>query len=322
KIGKGMIAHDQTDDNDTYFVVNQTAEYKETKPAKADITGYHAWYIDVDAGRDSEGNYFELEEVAERKAKMLALINSMPAPTAVVDTRNGFHVYYACSAGVTAEQWEEVEAKLTIAARIADPSAAESSRLLRLPNSKWIKASEGLPAYDVSIIGANDITYSAAALADALDVSQVKAEAAAAAYLEAYPATETKAAAYATVSTRAMEEQTVRVQAITDLSDATFAIPEEKTVVADAVQHLKMVNLAEFLQVENPKSFCCILHDDRHPSASIYANANEYKYYCASPACAGNGGGKGADIFDIVQILSGCSFQQAKNYLCRIYGVR
>lgn len=131
-IDGSMIKHDMTADNDTYFTVNQ-AEYKATKPKGSDITGYNSWYIDIDAGKDTNGNYFTIEEVAERKEKMLQIIYSMPTPTAIVSTRNGYHVYYSCENVHTAAEWQQIEDQLISTARISDKAVRDAGRLLRLP---------------------------------------------------------------------------------------------------------------------------------------------------------------------------------------------
>lgn len=320
KIGKGMIAHAQTDDNDTYFVVNQTDGYKKTKPAGSDIIGYNAWFIDIDAGQDSDKKYFSLEEVIRRKEKMLNVINALPVPTAIVDTRNGYHIYYACYGDVSAEDWQTLEDKLFDLAKIADPAAREKSRLLRLPNSTWVKKENGLAPYNVTILSANRINYTTDSFERQLDATQKAVQGATEYYLSTYPMI-TKTKAQTAVSEASAENQSTRVQAIINLSLNTFD-PAEEGCVSNINDYLHQINLVEFLQIENPSSFKCILHDDHSPSATIYQNETGYRYYCGSSACVANNSGKGMDIIDIVMTLSGCTYQQATNYLCMVLGIR
>lgn len=321
KIGKGMIAHQMTDANDTYFLPNQSDDYKATKPKNEDITEYRSWFLDIDAGRDEDGKYFSLDKVVERKAKMIEVINALPTPTAVIDTRNGYHVYFACYGVSDANQWQQLQDLLIESAKIADPAVRDAARLLRLPGSVWIKAHTGLAPYPVSIIAANKQAYDAASFSAQLDMCADKAAAAAKAYNVSYPMAVVKKSRTAAAGTGDITKQSARVQSIADLSIDTFTLSTSMTTIDNINAYLKQVNLADFLQISNPSSFNCILHDDHNPSATIYQNESGYRYYCAS-TCAGHGDGHGADIVDIVMILSSCSYKQAINYLCRICGIR
>lgn len=321
KVGKGMIAHQMTTDNDTYFCVNGQDAYKSTKPSNNDITEYRAWFLDIDAGRDEAGNYFDLKEVAKRKAAMMEVVNALPTPTAIVNTRNGYHIYYACYGVSDANQWQQLQDKLIQTAIIADPACRDASRLLRLPGSVWIKAHAGLAPYPVSIVAANRQAYDAASFGTQLDACSEVVQEAAKAYNVSYPMATTKKSRTAAAGTADITKQSARVQAIADLSDDTFTVPAV-SFVDNINDYLHQIVLADFLQISNPSSFNCVLHDDHNPSATIYQNDDTgYRYYCASD-CVGNGDGHGIDIIDIVMALSGCTYTQAVNYLCRICGIR
>jgi len=320
KIGKGMIAHPMTDDNDTYFIVNQTLGYKTTKPADIDIKGFTAWFVDIDAGKGEDGKYFSLDEVSTRKVKMMHVINALPTPTAIVDTRNGYHVYYACYGDITTQAWNTLEDKLFNIAQIADPAATDVSRLLRLPNSKWIKTNTGLAPYDVTIKQANRQAYDLDSFNKQLDEVQTSVQATAEDYLSTYPMAKVSKAKTA-AGVKGNEEQSARVQAIINLSTETFETALV-TFTDNINEYLHQINLAEFLQIENPSSFVCVLHDDHSPSATIYANETGYRYYCGSSACVGDGEGKGRDIIDVVMILADCKYQQAVNYLSTVYSIK
>jgi hypothetical protein len=328
KLGKGYVAHELTNDNDTYFLVNRTDTYKASKPSKSDISGYNAWYVDIDCGTtgstDPKHKYYPMEEVIRRKQQIKAVIDALPTPTAIVDTRNGYHIYWACYGLDTKKDapiWQQLQNKLHEIVKIADPTGKDSSRILRLPGSNWIKAYTGLPSYRVTILEANPKAYDTESFQQQLEFCKDKVQAAAESYMEAYPeAAPTKAGNVA--GTVPIENQTERIQAIADLSLDTFAIPEQQKDVEDINTYLRVQNLAEFLQIENPARFKCILHNDHHPSASIYKNDDNYRYYCAAGNCAGHGDSHGIDIIDIVMALSGCRYKQAINYLCRTYGIK
>jgi CHC2 zinc finger. len=324
KLGKGMVAHKMTLDNDTYFLVNDMVSYKPTKPKNEDITEYRSWYIDIDSGRDAVGNYFPLEEVARRKTKMLEVINALPIPTCITDTRNGYHIYYACYGVTDPIIWQSLEDKLISIVMIADPAVRDAARVLRLPGSNWIKYHTGLPPYPVTIQQANRQAYDAESFQRQMDTCADKVQASAKTYIDMYPNALTRVSNRKVVSAAIpIDCQNERIHAIMDLSDQTFTIPAAQEDVEDINMYLhQQINLADFLQIENPDSFCCILHNDKHPSASIYPNETGYRYYCASGACSGHGDGKGADIIDIVMAISGCNYKQALNYLSRIYNIR
>ncbi len=43
------------------------------------------------------------------------------------------------------------------------------------------------------------------------------------------------------------------------------------------------LDIAELIEIDNPRSFCCVLHDDRNPSANIFTTTNGVqKYRCCS----------------------------------------
>lgn len=323
KLGKGMVAHPMTLDNDTYFLVNGQADYKPTKPKNEDITEYRSWYIDIDCGKDESENYFDLQEVAHRKQQIIKVVNALPTPTAIIDTRNGYHIYFACYGVNDPIIWQSLEDKLISIVMIADPAVRDAARVLRLPGSNWIKYHTGLPPYPVTIQQANRQAYDAESFQRQMDTCADKVHAAAQSYTDMYPNALTRVSNREVVSAVIpTENQSERIQAIADLSYDTFAIPAVQTEVADINDYLRQINLAEFLQIENPKSFRCIFHDDHHPSASIYPNETGYRYYCANAACAGNGNGHGIDIIDIVMALASCQYKQAVNYLLWIYNIK
>jgi len=319
-INSGMVAHDMTIDNDTYFLVNEISGYKQTKPANADIIGYRSWYIDIDCGKDSDGQYFSLEEVSARKQQIKTVIDCLPTPTAIIDTRNGYHVYYACFGVDDSAVWQQLEDKLISITKIADPAVRDAARVLRMPGSVWIKSHTGLPPYPVSILAANRQAYDIDSFRQQLDDCASDIQTAADTYIAMYPIAANQQHHNMAAAVPA-EHQSRRVQAIIDLSLDTFDVPEPQEV-NNVKEYLRQQNMADFLQIANPASFCCILHDDHNPSASIYHNESGYRYYCANAACIGHGDGHGADIIDVVKALSGCKYRHAVNYLTQIYNIK
>jgi len=331
KIKTKYSAHPMTLDNDTYFIVNRILNYesneskKTYKPKKTEIKAFNSWFIDIDAGKDEEEKYFSLEEVARRKTEMMKVINLLPA-TAIVDTRNGYHVYFACSKLDSKEDeptWQKLQMRLHDIIMIADNSSrTDCSRIMRLPGSTWCKKDKGLEPYSVTILQAAARDYTADDFAKMLDTCQDKVQAAAKSYVNIYPNALARVSNNKVVSAAAKGDQTERIQSIINLSTETFERSSSSTYVDNINEYLHQINLAEFLQIENPTSFVCVLHDDHSPSATIYTNETGYRYYCGSSACVGNGAGKGLDIIDVVMTLSDCTYVQAVNYLSTVYSIK
>lgn len=75
--------------NDIYFIPNIGG----TK--SKDITDFKAFFIDLDCGRDENGNYYSLNKVRRFKESCLAKIDNFEIKAnIVVETRNGLHAYW------------------------------------------------------------------------------------------------------------------------------------------------------------------------------------------------------------------------------------
>lgn len=318
-INGSMIAHKPTDDADTYFAVNAINCYKPTKPATTDIIGYNAWYIDIDAGRDNDNKYFRLDEVEKRKTAMMMVISCLPTPTCIISTRNGYHVYWGCYGVTDRAQWQDLEDRIIDLVPIADKAVRDPARLLRLPCTNWCK--DPARMYKVEITAANKQAWDVESITECLDEMTADIKKATTDYLSIYPVP-IKSTGSTANKVKITAEQTDRIKAIAALSTNTFVIPQASSG-SNILDVIHKFSIAEFLQIENPSSFCCVLHDDKHPSATIYSNTDGYsRYYCGSSNCIGHGDGHGLDIIDIVMALANCSYMVAINYLSKIYNIK
>ena len=60
-----------------------------------DITRFNACLIDLDCGKNADGNYFNTDKVNDYKEKMMRKLSSFtPACSAIVETRNGLQCYW------------------------------------------------------------------------------------------------------------------------------------------------------------------------------------------------------------------------------------
>lgn len=130
---------------DSYFIVNPGG----TKVK--DIVQPVACYIDLDAGRNAKKEYLSTREVDNKKKEMdkkiLAfskLSPALPMPTAIVETRNGFQLYWKLTGSFSVRQWNTVQKKIAHYFKDvgADAKVLKANQILRLPFTTWFKTYE------------------------------------------------------------------------------------------------------------------------------------------------------------------------------------
>ena len=132
---------------DAYFYVNGVRK-------KEDVQTVRACYIDLDAGRDLNGHYHTPKVVMQHKAKFMQQINSFSVkPTWILDTRNGYQVYWVLSdndhkIGLTKNKkyWNGIQKKLANYFN-ADIRAMKINQIFRAPFTWWRKPWEGKKSY-------------------------------------------------------------------------------------------------------------------------------------------------------------------------------
>lgn len=321
---KGMYATTRPDmSTNLWLTPNTSNQYKDGKKKVKgeDITDFNSWFLDIDAGKVN-GKYLPLDEVARRKEKMRAVISALPESTAVIETRNGYHVYFACYGVANREDWQAIEDKLIDRIKIADPCARDVSRLLRAPYS--IHTKDPKNPYTCNLISAARVQYPAADLSSLLDA---KADAIAAAchdYETAYGATRkntvrntnTKprtSAAPVDKPTNAAIEAVKRLE----LPPSYVALPSLIPVTAPIPYIKENARLGALLDLPYGTAIRCIYdeHPDRHPSATLYRNANNDRYVCSCNQ------GHADDVINVVSKLAHCSTATAINYLCKYLNI-
>lgn len=135
-----------------YFTVNSGGTKKEQ------INKINAFFIDCDCGKDDKGNYFNLDIVKQYKQRVLKRVQEFGlAPSFIVDTRNGYHVYWLVN-NANVEEFQEVQNKL-IHFFNSDKRVNTPERIMRLPNFYWTKDIDN--QYLCTIYQYNDIRYNA-----------------------------------------------------------------------------------------------------------------------------------------------------------------
>lgn len=327
-INNGVRLSNYTETTDLYFSPNSITATK--KPKKNDIKDFNSWYVDIDAGRDEKGNYLSDEEVTKRKARMYEIISLLPTPTLVSETRNGYQIFWSCYEVYNHEDWRLVENKIVDTISIADSSVRNADRLLRVPNSVWVKAGKnsGVAPFRCKCLRANAQQWPAQVLLNNFSIAEESISKACAMYKAEFNIDERKT--YKSISTTRKHASnsssksnydSARVNDIRALKRETFPKILHPAYVDDVASYIKQkVNLAEFLDIDNASSFRDVFHEDAHPSASIYENGPDkaYMYICASGPYAN----VYMSIIDVVCNLAGCNERKAINYLQKVYNIK
>lgn len=153
-------------ESDVYFYVNGGRK-------QYAINEVRACFVDIDAGRDSSGNYLSSKEVMSKKTKFLDKINNFPVkPSWVVDTRNGYQVYWILDANsrqsLNKTRWNGVQKKL-VNYFDGDARAIKINQIYRVPYTWWRKCWEKkVPYYSTILQGSSGQTINVKDLIEAL----------------------------------------------------------------------------------------------------------------------------------------------------------
>lgn len=140
------IQKNKTYKEDVYFIINPSTGMKDS-----DVKELACNYVDLDAGKDSRGNYLTDAKVRQFKRKALKKIKEFSvAPTYIVETRNGYHVYWNYKTFVPAnylnrKQWKIIQNKIFgfFATVGSDKQVQKVNQLMRVPHLYWYKTWSG-----------------------------------------------------------------------------------------------------------------------------------------------------------------------------------
>ena len=134
--------------SDVYFYVNGGRK-------QYAINQVRACFVDIDAGRDSSGNYLPSKEVMKFKQSALDKINNFPVkPSWVVDTRNGYQIYWILdkdSRYINKTNWNGIQKKL-VNYFGGDARAIKINQIYRVPYTWWRKCWEKKASYYSTIL--------------------------------------------------------------------------------------------------------------------------------------------------------------------------
>lgn len=282
--------------DDICFIVNSGGTRNQ------DINRINAVFIDWDCGRNTDGRYFDEIAVQQKKAEFQKLLSPFrPIPSAVVETRNGFHVYWFLESGVTCDQFRIAQKRL--AAHFGgDERVFNPARVMRLPGYDWIKPKSGFPRFPVLIVAGNGDRYP---LADVLAAVPVLPE-----------VSLSGSGSCSCLSDRKKPSPTPLVGRIsahsitgvinTPVTVGAYPDSAPSSPIAKDINSLKRdIDLAQWLTHQTGKTVLtgktlCPFHPDRNPSAGIYrAKDGTWLFTCHSCGITGS-------IIDMAMRIWGC----------------
>ncbi|AFK86094.1 MULTISPECIES: hypothetical protein [Thermoanaerobacterium] len=304
-----------------YFVVNSGGQEKNS------IKRINAHFIDMDFGKvpkiingelfkDSEGKtvyeYRSKEEIEKYKIAFLKKLENFKLnPNVIVETKNGFHVYWL----LDLEKPQSLDAFTPLQEKLidyfaafeerkehADSSVKDINRVLRLINYKHLKNPKD--PFTIKCIYLNiDVKYTQEDIASAIGYNIIE-------LVGNTESTELKPVAVR-AETSNLQKESRRVYYSSEIQ------------YENLIPFLKQQDLINYLGIDAKPNvnFKCIFHNDNNPSAVIKNNGGYYKYFCNSPVCICHNDGKGIDIIDIVKIKENCDTSTAIRKLIEYFHI-
>ena len=251
------------------------------------------------------------EEIEKFKIYFLRKLEDFKLiPNIIVETKNGFHVYWLLDTGkpqnidaFTPLQEKLIKYFATFEERKehADTSVKDISRVLRLINYNHLKNPKD--PFAIKCIYLNtDVKYAQEDIASAIGCNIIELVS----------------------NAKSNEIKTIAVKAdIINSPKESYKNYSSVLQYEDLIPFLKQQDLISYLGIDSRPNvnFKCIFHNDKKPSATIRSNGGYYKYFCNSPICTCYNNGKGMDIIDIVKIEENCDTSTAIKRLIEYFNI-
>jgi len=276
------------DEYNIYFIPNIGGTKKE------DITEFKTFFVDLDAGKDSKGNFLPGKTVKKYKTEQWKKINSFSIPPNIVnETRNGLHLYWFIKEKITPELWQKIEDAL-VNHFDGDVKAKHCAKQMRLPDTFWRKESQ-YPPYPCRVLKENDAYTYIASYCKLFNISESTAQ----------TTSEKKNARFRYAKPTLPKNKSISPRVFTNYKQVFDYLTKE-------------ISMFDYLQEfygfadSNQHSFCCIIHPDKHPSASIFKVDSGVELYCCNATSCGFKG----NIIQVVSHLEECSRSDAIKKIC------
>ena len=270
-----------------------------------EINRVNAFMLDVDLNKDFSRNKYEKQEIAALKVKFLEALKKFGLePSCIIETKNGFHIYwltrYMANEPCEKELWQKIEKAFVeyfqdnyepkFPERI-DKTISNFTKIMRVNGFLHLKDPHD-PFLVKCIFLNKENKYTKEQIIEAINYK---------------------------------EPESVIKQYVPANSVVNEKHPaEHKTAFSEVIHLLRGIDLVSYLnlKVGVGKNFKCHYHDDKSPSAAIFYKNGEYRYFCNSGHSNCDASGHGLDIIDIVKMQLGYDTNQAIKYLKDSYGIK
>lgn len=231
-----------------------------------DLTAFNAFCFDVDFKFDGKP-IEDTRLLRKTKAKFLRALKKIPImPSAIVKTRNGYHLYYAIDEkdrNMKLHEWKEIEYNIhryieENITQYIDPAVKDASRVLRIPGT--IHHKKGMKPYLVKLLYITDRRYTAEELLPIMSTTVY----------------EPKKIEDSRPHISNPKEMNQTIEAIRNLNVDFFHLPKYNIELSltDAKSMIKQLNMIEFLglNLKPGQCFRSVLRPDNHPSCAIERN--------------------------------------------------
>jgi hypothetical protein len=266
--------------NNTYFYINEGSTLlhcydfsnlgyrkKESRKSK-DRLYYNAFYFDFDITNE-KGEHLTDENLQHEKSILLPKLKNL-YPTAIIESRNGFHLYFALSDKdrcITESTWRHTELSIldwlfyNISYHI-DYSVKDPARILRIPFSNHKKSDSDL--FQVTINTLNHKQYTVEKLSKKFNISN---------QTHTQEHTQTHRTQQTAATAISLSDEDV-VTAIKNLDTSFFdyipQIPNRFTDSQQVANYLKSYDMFHFLQIDKTEKemFHSIIREDKVESTA------------------------------------------------------
>lgn len=301
-----------------------------------------AQFIDLDFGKipklDASGQitkddknktvyeYRTKEEIEELKEEALFVLSKFSLePTIIVETANGFHVYWVLDRKAKQYLPKFVELQKALIRHFdSDPKVITLERVQRVPGYFHLKDPNN-PFLIKTIFcePKNIYTQEQIAIALGLKLEDIKDDL-------AQENTKKKLTSKGTIKKQQNKEQQVGLSPLAE-EDApskkiefdNFADAFDYAKTQDLRKYIhKILNIANPINVELGVAFNCLWHDDSRPSMVIDGKDGYFRVFCNSTNCDLNNDNYGLDIFNLAQKVHELTFVKAMEYVFSLLNIQ
>ena len=283
-----FFAVNDFDSNFTSYTLKNgyTNYYEKIERHKYKEKRFNSYYVDVDFKLNDK--HLDDETLQEKKDELYQRLMQLSLPpSAIIESRNGFHVYYIIDKqnrmNLNYDSWELQENAIydyfvkNVSGEYTDKNAIRSSQLLRLPDSIHKKDDSKEFVVSVKYLSRtylSDEIKKAFPIFDWMNTTELIQSKA-----------ETKnSQKKASISNNNIIKKYFVLSKIINLNTDYFDYVKKYDIEMDwneAVKHIQSYDLRDFLQIDVSlnENFSSIFREDKHPSCVIFKNSEGKFYY-------------------------------------------